>query len=236
MTCSVLALTSLAEAVSRAQSVGLLTALVLPAVATLWWRGRRDGDRTTRAFCGYALALLGVFWVHQVADLRAADAAAALWRRALSNVIQLPYAWLFVRLVRCYFDVDRTSSRWSLWLRGVERAYWVPVGLIGVDLVADLGVASWSILLLNLANLLSAYVAVIWCWRLGVRGAGAFLAGMLPMALGGLLLALQWAVEPGGYGINGMFPFWLGVLLHLMVFFVVLHKSAPVRTKEALAA
>ncbi len=227
----VLALTALSEMLTREQVAIVLTAVILPAAA-LAWGTRRRREAVGLYFGAYIVALLAVFWAHEWADIHAGSLSADEWKGWLSDFVQLPYAWFYLRFVRHYLAVEAWASGWSKWLSGLERAYAAPVVLIGVDMGTGWGAASWFILLLNLLNLLGSYALAMQAWHRGVPRAGRFLLGVLPMALAGLLLAVQWAVEPGGNGINGMFPFWFGILLHVLVFMVVLgnRKTAKAET------
>ncbi|WP_324726019.1 sensor histidine kinase [Actomonas aquatica] len=228
------------DLISRSEVVALLTGATLPAAgfALAGWGLRRS--RAQVYFAGYMLGLLLVFWLQGVLNGPGADQGVAPpWWGWLSDLIQLPYAWLYVRFVRTYFELESWSSRWAAWCRWLGRLYVIPLVLVGLKALTGLGLSSWVIMLFNLANVLGSYALTGWAWHRRREGAGWFLVAVSPLALSGLLLAVQWAVNAGGSEINGLFPFWLGVLVHLALGVVALgvqHRRLDLRVQAEAAA
>lgn len=219
-----LALINLSEAISREQILVILTAVIVP-LATFglvrWWHTR---EPVQLFFAGYVLGLLLTFWVNVVAKIGIEPSQPGHWREWLSEFVQLPYAWCYLRFVRRYFAIDARESGWRGWFVVMEWLYLLSLLLLVGNALWGWGLSSFVILVVNLANLLGSYVLAMKAWHRRMEGAGAFLAAVVPLALSGLLLAVQWLVEPGGSRINGLLPFWLGVLLHLVTFAVAMDR------------
>lgn len=194
-------------------------AVLIPAGLIAFALGRGQRDRALINYAGYALAIWATFamqaWVGRPTGEHNLKGISG-------DFMQLPYAWFYLRFVRAYFKVEQWSPRWSRFYRRLEWAYVLPLALLVMRLVTGWDVASWVILVLNLTNLIASYMLAMRSWLQRREGSGWFIIGVLPLVLAGLLLAVQWAVEPGGSNINGLLPFWLGVVLQLILFMAAL--------------
>ncbi len=213
-----LALINFSEAISREQILVLLTTVIVPLATFALWRWWHTREPVQLCFAGYVLGLLLMFWVNVVAKIGIESSQPGHWREWLSEFVQLPYAWCYLGFVRQYFAVDRRESGWRGWFMVMEWVYLLPLLLLVANALWGWGLSALVILVVNLVNLLGSYVLAVKAWHRRIEGAGSFLAAVLPLALSGLLLAVQWLVEPGGSRINGLLPFWLGVILHLIIF------------------
>jgi len=211
----------LSEALTMAQVTALMAAILGPTGLFFLVVGIRRGDRTLAYYGGYMTLLLGAFAVQLGFQTGTGSTG---WRSWLGNFIQLPYAWCYLRFVRHYFELggEGRLAGWARAYRVLEWAYLVPLALLAVPLLRAVSPTSWIILALNLSNLLGSFL--LGCWALTRRepGAGRFVAANVPLTLSGVLHALQWALQPEGLPINGILPFWLGVILQLGLFGVVL--------------
>lgn len=224
------------EPITPTQIVAVLTVVLLPSVVVVGVAARRRSDRTLAYYAGYLLALLAAVWVQRLAGTDAVGGTpVARWRSVLADVIQLPYAWCYLGFVAHYFALDQASPRWAAWARVLRRGYLVAALLVGLKAAFGLGWSSWTILVLHLVNLLGSYMLSLWAWWRRREGAGWFLIAVLPLALSGLLHAVQWVVARGGSTIDGVLPFWAGVVLQTGLFLTALVMRQRRRSAQANA-
>lgn len=212
----------LSDVFTRGEIVAFLMGALVPAVGFVLAAGRRQKDQTLLYYGGYMLTLLGAFMAQIIFGAGDEAGGAACWSCLVGNLVQLPYAWFYLRFVREYFGLGSWAPRALGLSRALEWAYLLPLPLLGLQYAAGFTASAWVILLLNLTNLLGSYVLGVWAWRKGRPGAGWFLAAVLPLALAGLLHGLQWAVNRGGSNINGLLPLWAGITAQLLIFLLAL--------------
>lgn len=196
---------------------GIIVAAVF--IAALGWILR---DRTYGYYGAYVLCA-GV--MGSVRDIHFDRLHAWFGDQTVSanNLLHVPYAVFYLLFVASYFRTEVNLPGWARFQRWLLRAYCVPVLWVGVDLMTGHSTGSeWSILAVNLVNLVASLVLAAQAAHDRLPGARGFLYASLPLTISGLVLVGEFLSEAETTSVPGIIVFRLGMTLHILVFCVAL--------------